>query len=63
MKGRLPPASEVPKLADMVWNLRPLADMAVQTEVARAMEKSMQQYLGDVLAHIYEHLKDTPDAG
>jgi DNA-binding transcriptional MerR regulator len=56
MKGQLPPAREVPRLADAVWRLRPLADMAVNAEVARAMEGAINQYLGDVLTHIMDHL-------
>lgn len=59
-KGELPPAKEVPKLADSVWKLRPLADMAVETEVARAMDKAIKQYLGDLLGHMFEHLHETP---
>ncbi len=58
MGGRFPPAKEVPRLADMVWRLRPLADMAVDAEVARAMEKAINQYLGDMLTHILEHLHE-----
>ena len=60
-KGELPPAREVPKLADSVWKLRPLADMAVETEVARAMDKAINQHLGDLLGHMLEHLHTKPD--
>ncbi len=56
MKGQLPPASEVARLAQTIWKLRPLADLAVNAEVARAMEKAVNRYLGDLLSHIYEHL-------
>lgn len=56
MKGQLPPAQEVPRLADTVWRLRPLADMAVNAEVARAMEGAVNQYLGEVMTHIMEQL-------
>ncbi len=56
LDGRLPPAGEVPRLAETIWRLRPLADLAVNAEVARAMEKAVNRYLGDVLSHIYEHL-------
>lgn len=60
MKGDLPPAKDVPKLADIVWKLRPLADMAVETEVARAMDKAIHQQLGDLLGHIFDHLHEKP---
>jgi DNA-binding transcriptional MerR regulator len=56
MKGQLPPASEVPRLADTVWRLRPIADMAVNAEVARAMEGAVNKYLGEVMTHIMEQL-------
>jgi DNA-binding transcriptional MerR regulator len=62
MKGQLPPAAEVPRLADTVWRLRPLADMAVNAEVARAMEGAVNKYLGEVMAHIMEQLPQRPDA-
>src|SRR3546814_6722176 len=39
-EGRLPPAEDVPKLAELIWRLRPLANMAVDAEVSRALEKS-----------------------
>ena len=54
---RPPPASEVPRLADLVWRLRPLAKMAVNAEVARAMERSANRFLGDRLAHVLDHLR------
>ena len=57
-EGNLPPPEEVPKLADTIWRLRPLVNMAVNAEVARAMEKSANQVLGDRLAYIFEHLHD-----
>ncbi len=56
MQGKLPPASEVPRLAETIWKLRPVADVAVDAEVARAMEKAIKQNLGDVLAHVLEQL-------
>lgn len=54
----LPPPHEVPRLADTIWRLRPLVNMAVNAEVARAMEKTANQVLGDRLAYILEHLHD-----
>lgn len=56
LDGGLPPASDIPRLSETIWKLRPLADQAVNAEVARAMEKAVNNYLGDVLSHIYEHL-------
>jgi len=57
-KSRLPPPEEVPKLADLIWRLRPLAQAAVSAEVDRAMENAANKYFGDRLAYIFEHLHD-----
>lgn len=54
-KDTLPPKDEVRKLADVIWRLRPLVDMAVQPEVARAMEKALEKILGDRLELIAKH--------
>ena len=53
----LPPPEEMPKLAAIVWRLRPLVEMAVHAEVARAMELAANQHLGDRLSHVLEQLK------
>ena len=45
----LPPKEEFPKLADLVWRLRPLAEMAVHAELARAMENAASRFLSDRL--------------
>lgn len=55
--GRLPPAEDVPKLADLIWRLRPLANMAVDSEMSRALEKSANKFLGDRVAQILEHMR------
>lgn len=56
--GELPPAQDVPQLAELVWRLRPLVEMAVLPEVARAMEKAATKHLGDRLAKVFEHLHE-----
>ncbi|MGH8447431.1 MAG: MerR family transcriptional regulator [Solimonas sp.] len=55
--GRLPPVEDVPKLAELIWRLRPLANMAVDSEVSRALEKSANKFLGDRVAQILEHMR------
>ncbi|WP_028080566.1 MerR family transcriptional regulator [Solimonas soli] len=55
--GRLPPPEDVPKLADLIWRLRPLANMAVDSEVSRALEHSANKFLGDRVAQILEHMR------
>ena len=57
-KDTLPPKEEVSKLADVIWRLRPLVDMAVQPEVARAMETALEKILGDRLELILKHLNE-----
>lgn len=56
----LPPAEDLPELSDLIWRLRPLVEMAVLPEVARAMEKAASALLGDRLAQVLEHLHDPP---
>ena len=56
----LPPAEEMPKLANVVWRLRPLVEMAVHAEVARAMEIAAHKHLGDRLAHVMQQLQSPP---
>ena len=57
-KDTLPAKEDVGKLAEVIWRLRPLVDMAVQPEVARAMERALEKILGDRLELIVEHLHD-----
>ena len=52
----LPPAGDVPKLAELVWRLRPLAEMVVDAELARAMERHAKETLG-------EHIERALDQG
>lgn len=52
----LPPAGDLTELSALVWRLRPLVEMAVLPEVARAMQKSADRHLGDRLAQVLEHL-------
>ncbi|WP_420466118.1 MerR family transcriptional regulator [Panacagrimonas sp.] len=56
-EGELPPREDVPKLAETVWRLRPLAMMAVEAEVSRALEKSANKFLGDRIAQILEQMQ------
>ncbi|MGN8160172.1 MerR family transcriptional regulator [Salinisphaera sp. RV14] len=57
-EGQLPPGDDMPELADLIWRLRPLVEMAVLPEVARAMAKAADQHLGDRLAQVLDHLHD-----
>ena len=55
-KDSLPPAEEAPRLAALIWRLRPMVMQAVDSEVARAMEKAAQKHLGERLSHVLEHM-------
>lgn len=56
-EGQLPPREDVPKLAETIWRLRPLAMMAVEAEVSRALEIAANQFLGDRVAQILEQMQ------
>ncbi len=60
----LPPADKMPELADIVWRFRPLVEMAVNSEVARAMEIAANKHLGDRLSLLLEQMQkpQTPKA-
>ena len=57
-KESIPPSSATTRLADLIWQMRPLADVAIDAEVARAMEKSINNYFGGRLDAIMEHIKN-----
>lgn len=54
----LPPMSEVPKLGELIWRLRPLVETAVHAEVARAMEQAATRHLGNRLAHVLDNMQN-----
>lgn len=57
----MPPNEDMPQLVDLIWRLRPLAEMAVHAELARAMEKAANHFLGDKLERIIQHLEPLKD--
>ena len=57
---KLPPPEELPKIAELIWKLRPLAETVVDAELGRAMEIAASQFLADTLESIMDDLpKDT----
>lgn len=62
----VPPKEELPRIAELVWRLRPLAEVAVKAELARAMEKAASQFLADklemIMASISTEGKTSPDS-
>src|SRR5207248_11774588 len=59
----LPPAEEVPRLAEIVWRLRPLAEMVVDAELARAMERHAKETLGEHIQRALDHGSARDTAG
>ncbi|HET7796451.1 MAG TPA: MerR family transcriptional regulator [Nevskia sp.] len=53
----LPPPEESAQIGDLIWRLRPLVEMAVHAEVARAMQRAATQHLGDRLSHVLEQFE------
>jgi DNA-binding transcriptional MerR regulator len=51
----LPPAEDVPRLAELIWRLRPLAEMVVDAELARAMERHAKETLGQHIQRANDH--------
>ncbi|WP_426395569.1 MerR family transcriptional regulator [Ralstonia sp. R-29] len=68
-EGQLPPVEDVPRLVDVIWRIRPLALVAVEAELMRALEIAANKYLGDRVAQVIEHLHEpsnpsnSPDKG
>ncbi len=59
-EGKLPPAEDMPRLAETIWHVRPLAMVMIEAEMRRALEQSATKYLGDRVAAIIEHLREQP---
>ena len=53
----LPPPEDVPRLTELVRRLRPLAQMAVDAELALAMERHVQAHLGKHLEKLGDQRK------
>lgn len=51
-EGQLPPASEAPRLAEVVRRLRPLVRTAVEVELGRALERVIGTALSDRVARV-----------
>lgn len=48
--------ADVPRIAELIQRLRPLAQTVVDAELAKAMERHAQAQLGDRLATLLDHL-------
>lgn len=56
-KENIPPSGATAHLANLIWQMRPLADIAIDAEVARAMEKAISNYFGERLDAVMEHIQ------
>lgn len=61
----LPPKEEFPKIIDLIWRMRPMAEIVVKAELGRAMEIAASNILADQLEAIMKSLetsrnKDAP---
>ena len=58
----LPPPEDVPRLTELVERLRPLAEMVVDAELARAMERRVREHFGQRIERYSEHARSDADA-
>lgn len=50
---QVPPTEDLPKLAHLVWRLRPIALVAVESEVQRAMEDAANKFLIERVSNVF----------
>ncbi len=43
----LPPKEELPRLAELIWRIRPLAMTAIESEVSRALQQSASKFMDE----------------
>jgi DNA-binding transcriptional MerR regulator len=56
-KDALPPPEEVPRLAELIWQLRPMTLQIVDAEVGHALERAADKHLGEKLSKIMERIQ------
>lgn len=55
---QVPPKEDVPQLANLIWRLRPLALVAVESEVQRAMEDAANKFLIERVSKLFHHSRE-----
>lgn len=50
-----PPKEDLSQLANLIWRLRPLAMVAVESEVQRAMEDAANKFLIERISNVFGH--------
>ena len=52
-----PPQEDHPRLAHLIWRLRPVALVAAESEVQRAVEKAANRFLTEKSSNLFEREK------
>lgn len=54
----LPPKEELPRLAQLIWKIRPLAMTAIESEVSRALQKSASKFVNDRIVGLIDKMAE-----
>ena len=54
----LPPKEELPRLAQLIWKIRPLAMTAIESEVSRALQKSASKFVDERIVGLIDKMAD-----
>lgn len=57
---QIPPSEDLPKLAHLIWRLRPIALIAVESEVQRAMEDAANKFLIERVSNVFGAATEAP---
>ncbi|HEX4844094.1 MAG TPA: MerR family transcriptional regulator [Limnobacter sp.] len=55
---KLPPKDELPRLAQLIWKIRPLAMTAIESEVSRALQKSASKFVDDRIVGLLDKMAE-----
>lgn len=54
----LPPKEELPRLAELIWRIRPLAMTAIESEVSRALQQSASKFMDERILGLIDKMAD-----
>lgn len=54
----LPPKEELPRLAQLIWKIRPLAMTAIESEVSRALQKSASKFVDERIVGLIDKMAE-----
>lgn len=57
-ENNLPPREDLPDLTELIWELRPLAEKAVNVELGKAMGEAANEFLAEKLSAILSQMSD-----